>query len=300
MRPRGAYEIVVIDDDPLSVTLVEEYLSDPTYRVVGFTSPRAGLAYLEAGHPVHAIILDRMMAELDGIALVAAARRVPRLRTVPILMQSAAVTAAEVAEGIAAGVFYYLNKPFARGKLLAILGDALRIYAIYDEVSAALSSLHRGLQTVVGCQLALRTLDEVDDTAVLISQIYPDPGAVALGVRELVLNAIEHGNAGITYDEKSALHRAGTWHDEVVRRLALAENRAKQVTIELRRGPTEIVLAIEDCGPGFNFAAYLELDPERFTDSHGRGIALSRLTSFDAVDYVGPGNKVICTKRLVR
>jgi anti-sigma regulatory factor (Ser/Thr protein kinase) len=144
----------------------------------------------------------------------------------------------------------------------------------------------------------LRTLDEVDDVAVLVSRAYPNPDRVALGVRELLLNAVEHGNAGITYDEKTALRRLGRWQDEVVRRLALPEHRDKRVRVELVRTADSIVLTITDEGVGFDWQRHLDFDPVRLMDSHGRGIALSRLTSFDQVEYVAPGNRVICKTQL--
>ena len=289
--------VLAIDDDAMSLALLEAYLADD-YDVVALPSARAGLAYLEAGHAVNAIVLDRMMPEMNGIAFMAETKSRALLRKIPVVMQSAAVTQLEVTEGIASGVFYYLTKPFTRAALLAVLSNALRVYGVYDELASELSSLQSALRRIDHCEISLRAYAEVNEISLLVSRLYPSPEAVALGVRELVLNAVEYGNAGITYVEKTELYRTGQWEAEIARRLSLPDNRDKQVTISFRREPKQIVLTIEDGGPGFDWRRYLALDPLRIAEHHGRGIALSLLTSFDRIQYVPPGNKVICTKEL--
>ena len=55
------------------------------------------------------------------------------------------------------------------------------------------------------------------------------------------------------------------------------------------------MLTVADEGKGFDWTPYLEIRPERVFDLHGRGIAVSRMTSFDAVEYRGRGNEVELT-----
>jgi hypothetical protein len=59
-----------------------------------------------------------------------------------------------------------------------------------------------------------------------------------------------------------------------------------------------IVVHIIDEGNGFDWRKYLELSPDRITDPHGRGIATSRMMSFDSLEYLGVGNEVRCTVKL--
>jgi hypothetical protein len=46
---------------------------------------------------------------------------------------------------------------------------------------------------------------------------------MVVGICELLLNAVEHSNLGITYEEKTRLDEPGTWEAEVHRRLRLPE-----------------------------------------------------------------------------
>ncbi|RLA05080.1 MAG: hypothetical protein DRQ54_08665 [Gammaproteobacteria bacterium] len=55
---------------------------------------------------------------------------------------------------------------------------------------------------------------------------------------------------------------------------------------------------ITDDGTGFDWHRYLEIEPERGSDSHGRGIALARMISFSKLEYMGNGNQVLATVNL--
>ncbi|MBF0530659.1 MAG: ATP-binding protein, partial [Deltaproteobacteria bacterium] len=120
----------------------------------------------------------------------------------------------------------------------------------------------------------------------------PDPGRTVTGLQELLINAVEHGNLGITYAEKTKLVIEGTWITEVKRRLSMDCYRQRSAVVEFERHPTELVLTIRDEGFGFDYQCYLNFDPERVLDPNGRGIALARMVSFDELEYQGMGNTV--------
>ena len=59
----------------------------------------------------------------------------------------------------------------------------------------------------------------------------------------------------------------------------------------------EVKFRISDFGGGFNSAEYLEIDPNRAVNTHGRGIAIARLMSFDELEFNSVGNEVIAVVR---
>jgi anti-sigma regulatory factor (Ser/Thr protein kinase) len=136
----------------------------------------------------------------------------------------------------------------------------------------------------------LRTLDEARHLAASLAPQFPDPVTAALGLAELMVNAVEHGNLRISTSEKSDLLRQGVWEEEVQRRLLLPENAAKRVRVELRREGSELVLLIRDDGPGFDWEQYCNLDPVRADEPNGRGIALVRQLAFPNLEYLSAGN----------
>jgi anti-sigma regulatory factor (Ser/Thr protein kinase) len=112
-------------------------------------------------------------------------------------------------------------------------------------------------------------------------------------IMEMITNAVEHGNLGIGYEDKSRFMSQGTWYAEIERRLSLPEHSGKFVDVHMNRFPDKITVLIEDMGKGFDFAKFLTLDEKRLLDNHGRGIAMARM--FLDLAYQGSGNRVLVT-----
>jgi hypothetical protein len=107
-----------------------------------------------------------------------------------------------------------------------------------------------------------------------------------------MINAVEHGNLEISYEEKTRLFEVDGWDSEVRRRLSEPPYADRQVRVEFERLRDRIQVTITDEGRGFDWCQYLDIDPARLHHQHGRGIAMSRLISFDDVKYSGAGNQV--------
>jgi len=136
-----------------------------------------------------------------------------------------------------------------------------------------------------------RTLAEAEKLSTLLAANYPDPDRVAVGIWELLSNAVEHGNLAIDFAEKSRLLRSGTYHAEIERRLARPPFGERVARVEFRRSRTRIRLSIVDEGQGFDFRAYLDADMP-LDAPNGRGIAIASRLSFDRLTYRGAGNRV--------
>ena len=147
-------------------------------------------------------------------------------------------------------------------------------------------------------RFSFRTLTEARLLAAKLGQFCPDAMQTEIGLTELMINAVEHGNLGISYDEKTQLLTAGCWEDEIAARLALPENAAKEVTVSMTRASKEIRFLIRDQGQGFDCQNYLNIDPTRVLHIHGRGIAWANILSFDRLEYRGNGNEVLGVVRL--
>ena len=247
--------------------------------------------------PFDVVLLDRSIPSLDGIALLQRIKAHPRLRMLPVILQTAAVAPEEILEGIRAGAYYYLTKPYDPQMLLEIVRAAASDYAEYREVQ---SQLRQGLKTMRlmdEAVLRIRTIEEAKAVGGILANVCPDPFSAVIGLTELLLNAVEHGNLGITYEEKSALKKNDEWAAEIARRLALPENAKKRVTIRYAREGGESRFTITDEGKGFDWRRFIDIDPARAFDTHGRGIAVARRFSFDSLEYIDPGNEVVARVR---
>lgn len=119
--------IFAIDDDPVNLDILGEFLSCADYRLMTAQSGEAGLAVLAAQpQAVDVVLLDRMMPGMDGMEVLRRIKQDPLLQTLPVVMLTAAGEPEQVAEGISAGCFYYLTKPFDRRVLCEVVAAALR------------------------------------------------------------------------------------------------------------------------------------------------------------------------------
>ncbi len=137
-----------------------------------------------------------------------------------------------------------------------------------------------------------RTPEEARNLAMLLAHAYSDADRVVTGILELTLNAIEHGNLSIGYKEKSRLIEDDKLEEEIARRLSSPPYSSRVATAKFSRRPHELSLQITDQGNGFDWKKYLDFDPERAFDTHGRGIAMANKVSFDRIEYCGNGNQV--------
>ena len=139
-----------------------------------------------------------------------------------------------------------------------------------------------------------RTLDDVRTIARMVAERCPNPDAVLAGLSELMINAVEHGNLGITYEDKTRLVRDGRWLDEVERRLQLPDQAVRFAELVFESQPDYLSITISDAGGGFDWRPFLSFQPERTVDPHGRGIALAQASGFCTMEYQGSGNVVVC------
>ena len=205
--------------------------------------------------------------------------------------------AENVREGLAAGAYYYLIKPFQRDMLLAIVAAAVNFHREKSQLDAQLAAQANSYHLLMKGEFHFRTLEEARHLTLLLSNACPQPQRVALGLSELLVNAVEHGNLAISYAEKTRLLQHGHWQDEVEARLTLPEYENRKVKVAFYREGEDVIFTITDEGKGFEWQPFLEMTPERAFDPHGRGISMARMLSFQSVEYQGNGNQVVARVR---
>lgn len=289
--------ILVVDDEAINLEILLEFLAGET-ALAPHTAASGEAAWALLQNPASdykLILLDRMMPGLDGIGLLRRIKGEPRLAGIPVIMQTAANSPAQVREGLEAGAYYYLTKPFGRDELLAIVHAARTDAEARDKLRLQLHRHVQSLHFLNQAEFSIRTVDEAGQLAAFIAQTCPDPDAAVIGISELLINGIEHGNLGISYAEKARLKQDDTWQAEIERRSAMPENLGKQVMVSFRRDGDGIVLRVADQGAGFDWQNFLDFDPERAFAPNGRGIALARRLSFSSIRYEGCGNIAVAT-----
>jgi len=292
--------ILIVEDDFISQAILEEILRTAGYQTTVVDTAADAWARLTSDQVFDAVLLDRNLPDGDGLSLLAQIKASPAMARIPVIMQTALTSHDDIQAGLKAGAHYYLTKPFDNVALLAIVQAAVKDYRTFQQLQEEFGKTVAVLSQLSRATFTFQTIKQARDIAALLSHGCPDGSKVVLGLSELMLNAVEHGNLAISYEEKSRLLKADGLQAEIEARLAMDEYASRVATVSFERMPNEILFHIYDQGAGFEWQPYLEMSAERVFDVHGRGIAMARLMSFDSIEYLGKGNEVIAMIRLSR
>ncbi len=127
-----AAPILVVDDDAKIVRLVRTYLERDGFNVVTAADGPAALEAIETHQPA-LVVLDLMLPELDGRAVIRAVRKDEEAAHTPILVLSARSSTIDRIAGLEDGADDYLPKPFSPAELV------LRVKSILRRVGAPTS-----------------------------------------------------------------------------------------------------------------------------------------------------------------
>ncbi|MBS1142655.1 MAG: Response regulator receiver [Proteobacteria bacterium] len=288
--------VLVVDDEQLNLFIIEDFLEQEQVTLEMHADPLAAWDSLIApDSDFSLVILDRMMPQLDGMEFLRRMKREERFAGIPVIIQTAASSPDQVREGLEAGAYYYLTKPYEPEALISIVRVALDDRRSRSQLLNRAARLEEAQKLIRSVEYRFVTMTDVSSLVPVLAAMCPVPDVVAPGLSDLMVNAVEHGNLGVSYQEKSLLKWEGDWEAEIERRLALPQFRDRYATVRLDCAPDAMVFTITDQGKGFEWEKYLTFDPERAFDPNGRGIAMARMMSFSKVEYQGCGNVVVAT-----
>ena len=273
--------ILVVDDDPDIHVLLKSILAKAGYGVESALDANQALASLESSR-FDLVLTDVHMPGLDGIELLQ--RIHARSPATPVVVMTARKTPDNVVRSIRDRAFTYLSKPFSASSVLEMVENALEANIAPDDIEV-LSARPNWIALRLRCKLntAERLLQFIRE---LPAGLKPNEQEdVAIGFRELLMNAIEHGGRS---------------------------DPEQRVEVAYIRTAEAILYYVRDPGQGFSFdhlphaavSATLE-DPLRHIQVRtetgmrpgGFGISLTREIA-DELIYNEKGNEVLLVKYL--
>lgn len=121
-------------------------------------------------------------------------------------------------------------------------------------------------------------------------------------VREIIINAVEHGNLNISFEEKSNALLEGNYLEFLQKRQEDPRYRQKKVKIEYSFSHEFVAYRITDEGRGFDHKKHMEKSIDAINEAHvqhGCGILMTK-SVFDRIEYNEKGNQVSLIKFLNR
>ena len=136
----GIARIMVVDDDPDTVTVLARYLQREGFATVEALSGAQCLKLIGEQH-VDVILLDLMMPEMDGFQVARALKNNPVTAEIPIIMVTARDDIESRSEGMRVGVSDFLAKPVFRRQLATRIRAQLDTLATARSIDDALSRI---------------------------------------------------------------------------------------------------------------------------------------------------------------
>ena len=132
--------VLVVDDDPPSLELLQAYLEDVDCKTV---TARDGPDALEiiAKEPPDLILLDVMMPKMSGFEVCKRIKKDPKTSDIPVIMVTALNEFGDIERGIDSGTDDFLSKPVNKLELLTRVKTMLKLKHLSDKLERTLAYL---------------------------------------------------------------------------------------------------------------------------------------------------------------
>ena len=152
--------VLVVDDDVSMAEMLTDGLAERGYDAVPLRSSREAAKRL-SDEPFDALVTDLRMPDVDGLGLLAIARKVAP--GCPVILMTAYSAVETAIESIRQGAYHYLTKPFKVDELALFLGRALEESRVRREAASLRRALreHFELSNLIGQSAAMRDVREL-------------------------------------------------------------------------------------------------------------------------------------------
>lgn len=290
-------KVLIAEDNSTALNYLTAVVQKQGYAWIAAHDGAEALELFQQESP-DVVITDIQMPRMDGISLLQAIRE--KNTDVVVIIITGEGSAESASRALHAGANNYLQKPVSDKQLLQIL----RKYAVLISERDAGHEMDRMiLERSLIMQIDNRIEATTRTAQYLLTQTKVSFSEkerldLILGLDELLSNAIEHGNLGITQQEKEeALYKPDGLRLMHEQRLKDPDMASRVVTIEYHGARGKFCeWIIRDEGNGFSWQDVPSpLAPETVYKPCGRGIFLSRMI-FDHVEYRDRGN-VVCVRK---
>lgn len=288
-------KILIVEDDHASRLFLESLLESNNYDFRSAENGIEGLNIFDEYNP-DIVLSDIKMPIMDGLELLEAIRDKNSDAIVVIITAFGSENYA--IQALHLGANNYLKKPVSGQELLRLLKKYKAIISgKYSPESLPGQILNRTYSIVFKSQFS--KIPKIVDKVMIESAIEIEDSEkvnIELGLVELITNAVEHGNLGISYIEKQTALDKGTLSELFDERIHNEKYKNRKVKIDFFTDEEKYQWTITDDGEGFNWKSIPDpTDQEHILELNGRGIFISKFL-FDKIEYSGNGNIVTATK----
>ena len=141
MAANGEFNVLVVDDEPVNLQVLINYLSLNHYSVTQAMNGAEALEAVESGEKFDLVLLDVMMPKMTGYEVSKKIREKYPQDELPIVMLTAKNQVTDLVEGFDSGANDYLTKPIAKNELLARIRTHIQLSKVSTALKESVESL---------------------------------------------------------------------------------------------------------------------------------------------------------------
>ena len=288
-------KILIVEDDHASRLFLESLLESNNYDFRSAENGIEGLNVFEEYNP-DIVLSDIKMPIMDGLELLEAIR--DKNSDTIVVIVTAFGSENYAIQALHLGANNYLKKPVSSQELLRLLKKYKAIISgKYSPESLPGKLINRTFS--IEFKSEYTKIPKIVDKIMIESAIDINDSEkvnIELGLVELITNAVEHGNLGISYIEKQLALDEGKLSELFDDRVHNKKFKNRKVKVDFFTDEEKYQWTITDDGKGFNWKSIPDpTDQEHILELNGRGIFISNFL-FDKIEYFGNGNVVTATK----
>jgi CheY-like chemotaxis protein len=285
--------ILVVDDSPIDRRLASGLLTRAGFTTRLAENGHEALVLLERERS-ELVVTDLQMPEMDGLELVEAIRS--RYPDIPVILMTANGSEDIAVRALQKGAASFVPKRDLARSLAETIRSILSVRD-FDEGPLSVRSqastrwdLGNDLAEVTPVVSVLEThlarIALVDETSRI---------QISVALREAIVNAMLHGNLGLSSSLKEDDPDA---HDKLAEeRRKVSPYRERRVRVTATETPEAVTYVVSDDGPGFDLSTVPDpTDPANLERTSGRGLFLIR-TFMDDVTHTDGGRTITMVKR---
>jgi YesN/AraC family two-component response regulator len=295
--------ILIVDDEQIIRNVLKRKLEQTTsYLVHTADDGTTGLEVFK-NEKIDLVISDLLMTQMNGIELLRNLKQIDP--AIPVIIITGYGTLDDAIAAIHLGAEDFIKKPFDINEVIETIektfrkkaeeADQLEIirFISYEDIKLEVPTNFEYLNVCINYIFShLRARWLVSDE---------DLHDVKVSLYEALMNAFEHGNLGISGDEKAKYLEVSqqAWKDFLTQRMNDPNYKDKRIFVKLTISEVEMAVAVRDEGPGFDYRSRTgDIDPEELFRSSGRGLLLIQ-SLMDDLEFDESGSEIRMVKRRI-
>jgi len=294
VREGGKAKVLVADDQEALRTLLAKLLAREGFEPIEAQDGEIAIELYRTLRP-SVVVTDVMMPKMDGLTLLEEIKAIQPAATV--ILMTGHGNEEVLLKALRGGASNFFKKPFNLRSLVTEIRKIMQYKVETAQVllySPYLVEESKDFSFAIGDPQYHAIVSQI---TLQLPSLLPESDVLNLkiGLEEMIVNAIEHGNLRISFEEKNAAIEEGKLGELLAERLRQNNNAARRVHVHSHLTMDSLRVSIRDEGEGFDWRNLPKLRPENLLLYGGRGIFLTKIY-FDEVSYNESGNEVTLVK----